>query len=499
LVISNIAADAGLDVIQVRKIFEHQPSKSHFVFHLYIWPETLRSLTKHTANLQSYVISKDSKTLLSAKNSPTKPGTLFSSPNLALVVSGNAPMSSRSYEDPQRGPIIEVITSIPNTELHFVVERTSAAELAQIRQDVKMTALLSWIFVLLTLMASFLASQAVTKKINEAVQATLRIASGDLQTRIAADRRDEVGLLAMAVNHMASRIVTLLEVAVEAARQERELKTAQAVQKTLFKENERQGDIIAVQGHFEPASECAGDWWFDLSLSPTRRLVIIADATGHGASAALIVAVAYSYFQTLHLLARSDGLLHKGPASILSDLNKLLVQSGRGATTMTLFLADIDTETMTMRYTNAGHVPPILIPRAADDDRLPKKSANPGKKRVLPVLGGGVPLGFDGTSVFQEHETTVRRGDRLFFYTDGLIECLGVDGQSMTAMDLRRQLAELTDEDPEGNLCQTIVRLARERLGNTPRNDDITMVVTEICPFAAQAASPMHSKEGDAA
>lgn len=479
LLVANISAGVRTDLIEIRKVYRKPDGKSQFIAYLHVWPGRLKALVRMTPALNSVVIERGGKVFLAPDNSPWSKSKNFVSPNLANLTDA-VPIITRSFDHEDGSPVVEVITRIPQTPLLFAVQRSNRAELDQIKKDVTKTATLSWIFVLITLMASFLASRKMTTKINEAIQATIKIAAGDLQTRVSADRNDEVGLLAVSVNHLAGRIRNLLDVEVEAARQEKELKTAQAVQQTLFKENSKHGDKIIVQGHFEPASECAGDWWFDIKLSETKHLVIIADATGHGASAALIVALACSYFQTLGLLLRAEHFEQRGPARILSDLNQLLVRSGRGKTTMTMFLAEINTETMTIRYANAGHVPPLLIPHKADDERLPKKSKNPAKSRLIPLLGGGVMLGFDATTKYTENKTDVRLGDRLFFYTDGLVECMGVDGQSMTAMDLRRQLAEFTTKDPSTNLCTTVVQTARLRLGNTPRNDDITVVVAEI-------------------
>jgi serine phosphatase RsbU (regulator of sigma subunit) len=487
--VRNIAHQAGTDVIEIRKMFEHPASKVRFAVFLHVWPGSLGSLTKHTQHLRSFVVDKTGKVFLASQRSSLQADSMFSSPSMAIVSQGGVPQSSRTYDDTSGAPIVEVITMVPDSDLFVVVERNNSRELAQITQDIKMTALLSWIFVLLAVMASFLASRAVTRKIIEAVQATLRIAAGDMKIKLNADRKDEVGLLALSVNHMASKIRMLLEVEVEAARQEKELKTAQAVQQTLFKENSKQGEKIVIHGHFEPASECAGDWWFDIKVSDTRQLVIIADATGHGASAALIVALAFSYFKTIGLLLKSEDFSDRSPSRILGDLNTLLVQSGKGRTTMTMFLAELNTDTMVMRYANAGHLAPLLIPADGEDDRLPKKTANPGKRRLMPILGGGSVLGFEADGIFQEHSVSIRRGDRLFFYTDGLIECLGVDGQSMTPMDLRRQLAEVTDSDPNANLCDAIVKIAKQRLGKTARKDDITVVVAEVDPQRGSGAA----------
>ena len=478
--IKNLSGDLSLEIIELTIPFKLENSSDIEVATLHVWSERIRMLIEKKANLQSFVVSLDGRIFLSADQTEFPAGSPYTSKSVSNLASRTVPNSLDMRNDSNGIPVIEGATAIPGTDLAFVIKQNSKEIFDKIIAQMRNIALVSWMFLLVTILASYIASGRVTKKIQETVAATLRIASGDLNTRVLASSKDEVGILAFAVNHMASRIRNLLDVEVEAARQEKELKTAQAVQQTLFKENSRQGDSIVVTGFFEPASECAGDWWFDIKLSETKHLVIVADATGHGASAALVVAVAFSYFQTLAMLIESGKVTATGPAEMLADLNRLMVQSGKGKTTMTMFLGEIDSQTLQLRYANAGHVAPLLIPLISDDDRLPKKKTNPAKSRLMPLIGGGVMLGFDAASSYEEKIQAVRPGDRVFFYTDGLIECMGVNGESITAMELRRQLAELAESEFGENMCDSIIRIAHERLGNTARNDDLTVVVAEV-------------------
>lgn len=89
-------------------------------------------------------------------------------------------------------------------------------------------------------------------------------------------------------------------------------------------------------------------------------------------------------------------------------------------------------------------------------------------------------LGFDASSTYEEKLQDIRSGDKVFLYTDGLIECMGVKRESISAMNLRRQLAEIADGEPDQNMCDSIIRIAHERLGKTVRSDDLTVVVAEV-------------------
>src|SRR5690606_35511909 len=102
---------------------------------------------------------------------------------------------------------------------------------------------------------------------------------------------DEVGGLAQGFNFMAGEVSRLMEETKEAARMEGELETVRLVQETLFPEPVKRVGDFHLAGHFEPASECGGDWWHYCKVGD-KLFIWIGDATGHGAPSAMVTSAA---------------------------------------------------------------------------------------------------------------------------------------------------------------------------------------------------------------
>jgi phosphoserine phosphatase RsbU/P len=143
----------------------------------------------------------------------------------------------------------------------------------------------------ITLMISVFASNKLTSSLRELFEATTKVAKGDFTVRVVARSNDEVGGLVESFNWMAGEVARLLENTAEKVRMEGELATVRTVQETLFPPANTRFGPLCIKGHFEPASECGGDWW-SYSRIGNKIFIYIGDATGHGAPAALITSAA---------------------------------------------------------------------------------------------------------------------------------------------------------------------------------------------------------------
>jgi serine phosphatase RsbU (regulator of sigma subunit) len=471
----------GVAALQIQVPFPVEGSKETLIATLSVWAAKLEGLLESRPDFEALILDEQGNVFLAHNKSTWKPSPQTYD-RLIRNLSGTGATSSLHTEiDAEGVPQVEVASYVPSTPLIYYVQKNAVKDFSDMLSQTRKVAFFSLGLLLIAVLASYLAAGTLSRKIKQTVRATEQIANGNLEVVIQNNAADEVGVLSRSVNHMALRIRQLLEVEVEAARQEKELKTAQMVQQTFFRAPNTENQAFRVTGHFEPASECAGDWWIHIPYSEAGCLVVIADATGHGASAALIVAMAYSYFQTsLHHAQRNRAAIPT-PSELLMGFNHILIASGRGKTTMTMLVADLDANSQVLRFANAGHLSPLLIPASTEDDRLRKGSTNPAKSRVNPILGSDVMLGFEPGAHFEDRTYHLRSGDRILLYTDGLIECRGTDGTSLTPMGLRRAVADWADQ-PEADLCQSVLNHTYGRLGNTPREDDFTVVVIELVP-----------------
>lgn len=263
--------------------------------------------------------------------------------------------------------------------------------------------------------------------------ATERVSSGDFTSKLDLKlfSTDEVGGLASSFNSMSDKIGELLIETAEKARIEKEIETAQLVQRRYFPTSNLDLPTVSLAGFYQPASECSGDWWY-YDHSGRYITVIMGDATGHGVSAALITAAAHGTFS----LAMSGWKkVASGPPDlmrIVPTLNQAIFAAGGSQTAMTMLVAVIDTEAGTFTFVNAGHRPPYLCRG---------ESPKPEEIKLKPLIGGqcamlGTTLDIQVTPV----TTQLEKGDSVIIYTDGLIEGKGHDGKQRTRNDFLSSL-----------------------------------------------------------
>lgn len=477
--LQSLFTDIKLPLLQVGFRFKVPHQELTYWAVLTVWQERASSSLERSSQTRSFVVDPQGRVILThAKDLVASSGQLIDS-NLVEALRSKAQFGFKSFKNSLGKPIMASYRNIQGFDLNFVVERQAAFEAEYLEWRIRKIAIFAWIFLLVTVMASYLAAGRITRSINAAAYTTLQIAAGDLSARNNTRSRDEVGLLSAAVNHMAEQMHKLLFIQVEAARQEKELKTAQAVQSTLFPKEKNDDLGIIVTGIYQPASECAGDWWNHFSINERYKLIVIADATGHGASAALLVALAFSYFQTLITNVQSFVSAPPSPASILQTLNQIFWESGHGRSTMTMFVSVFDLHTGVFTYVNAGHVFPICIPNSEDDARLKNKPEAKKQKRTFSVVGHGTPLGYLDKPTYIDSSARFEPGDKFFFFTDGLIECTNSEGRAWSALFLKRRLGDLCDLNAH-QLRDAIIMEAQNHFGQEPLTDDVTLTIVEV-------------------
>lgn len=321
-----------------------------------------------------------------------------------------------------------------------------------------------------TTLISVLASNQLTSALRHLLVATQKVAEGDFAVRVNVKARDEVGSLATSFNAMAHEVSRLMEETADKARMESELATARTVQETLFPENLARIGPVEIAGHYQPASECGGDWWYYCENGDNVYLWI-GDATGHGAPAALITSAARAVASVIQCGPPI------GPSQAMTILNRAISDASKGRMMMTFFLAVIDKNTGVMRYTNASHEAPYLL--KADVEK-------PSRSDYIPLNEVNNPrLGESPDIEFSEAEIQLGRGDRLVFYTDGVID---VKDTEKNAWGERRFLKALSNEfsaHPEAeHALSGLVHTLSEFRHETPLDDDVTLI---LCRFGSAA------------
>jgi sigma-B regulation protein RsbU (phosphoserine phosphatase) len=209
-----------------------------------------------------------------------------------------------------------------------------------------------------------------------------------------------------------------------------------------------------------PAEGIGGDIYAVLPLLDGSVAFMIADVSGHGVTAALISAMVKTFFE-------SQMRFGQGPLAWAQAMNRDLARSTLSEQFATAFLARLDPAHSTMQYVAAGHPAPLLIHQGTS-----------GGRRHLSSLGGkGFMLGIDEALPFVEQVCPFEPGDRLVYYTDGLVEVEREDRQYLGEEGLVEICSDLPADGEQA--ADTIIERATAFNHPAPFADDVTLVVLD--------------------
>lgn len=248
----------------------------------------------------------------------------------------------------------------------------------------------------------------------------------------------------------------LHEELVEKKRIESQLEVARQVQSSLLPDKPPDVvgyDIAAIN---LPTYEVGGDYYDYIQLGSNQLGLAIADVSGKGIPAALIMA---TFRAALRTQIRNDFSL----AHIMKVLNFHLYESTSDAQFVTAVYGVLDPVSGRFTYTNCGHNPPILV---RPDGTLQDLNR------------GGPALGVFDTAVYEESIVTLLPGDLLLLYTDGVIEAASEDGREYGTKRLEQMLRSSIDLSAR-KLIRAIMDATRSFAGTDSYEDDFTVVVVK--------------------
>lgn len=236
-----------------------------------------------------------------------------------------------------------------------------------------------------------------------------------------------------------------------------ELRQARTIQRQLLPAEPLHVGRVLLTGYNEPCSAVGGDY-FDYYRLPDGRIgLIIADVTGHGLPAALMMA----NFQA----AVRVSLTAEIPLGALAQRLNLLMCTNTGASTfVTAILGRLDPSTGALEYVNAGHPGPLLLRSGRVETHAD---------------GHALPLGIEVGEAFPVQRIEPERGlDAALFYTDGLIEAANAAGK-LLELDPVAQALAATPERTAETVVQTALGVVEKHLGGTRNADDLTLLAVQ--------------------
>jgi sigma-B regulation protein RsbU (phosphoserine phosphatase) len=235
--------------------------------------------------------------------------------------------------------------------------------------------------------------------------------------------------------------------------QTREYEEAREIQQGLLPKSIPQIDGHEVHGAWQPASAVGGDYFDVLGFSRTRLGLCIADVVGKGMPAALLMS-------NLQAAVRAFAGEAAQPKDVASKVNRVLASNIASNKFITFFYALCDGERRVLRYTNAGHNPPILVRADGSHTRLHE---------------GGAVLGVFSDWTFEQSEVPFAPGGRLVLFTDGVTEARNAADEEFG----EERLIEIVRDGRAlpAQLLSERVMSALARFSGTDFEDDATLIV----------------------
>ncbi len=329
---------------------------------------------------------------------------------------------------------------------------------------VVLTVLISLAFCMLILeIFALIFGVRITTGFTSAVRAlhrgTKRIATGELETRIDIPNEDELGDLAASFNEMAVAVKRGREEALARERLESELATARKIQERLLPEEMPLITGFEIAGTSLPSQQVGGDYFDFLDIGNGKLGIAIADVSGKGIPAALLMA---NIQASLHAQAIESGNV----ADLASKMNNRLVRSTGSNMFATFFYGVLDRTKSTFTSTNAGHNPPLVFRADGNIERLE---------------AGGLIIGFLPDQEYKQESVSVGPGDTIVLYTDGITEAVG-PSEELVSENLfgEQRLIEVVKSCLSLSVKEiqaAILKAISDHTAGVPQSDDITLVV----------------------
>lgn len=242
----------------------------------------------------------------------------------------------------------------------------------------------------------------------------------------------------------------------EIAKQELEL--ARNIQQGIIPDELKTWNGISFATYYEPMGLVSGDY-YDVFTFPKKLFVLMADVSGHGVPAAMITMAAKQAFSQV---IRED----KKPAAIFKEVNQIILDQVKTSDYLSAFLLKID-EKNRLTYSNAAHPHAVHYVHARQEYQL------------LDTEGMFIGSIEEASEFYENKELKLQSGDRIFLYTDGVLEHKNMAGEQFGLDRFIETLSHNKNQPLQIQLNQVIENL-KQFMGNAPIRDDISMIAIEL-------------------
>jgi len=336
------------------------------------------------------------------------------------------------------------------------------------------------IFMLLAWLIGIRLTRTLTYSVANLYQGTEHINRGDFTHRIQVHENDQLAALQRSFNSMTDSLQKLIAEQKEKERLQSELEIAHEVQAQLFPRELCGTRTLEMHGVCRPARIVSGDYYDFLAYAPEQVGIAVGDISGKGISAALLMATIHSavrayeqelmapvsassaaaYATDMRIATIAPRVARPSPSQMLWLLNRHLYQTTQPEKYATLFLGFYDDDGCCLTYSNAGHLPPIIL-------------SEDGSTRRLDV--GGTVVGLFDDRGYEEQTVELYPGDIFIAFSDGMTEPENEFGE-FGEERLIETIAAHRDL-PLERICEMAVSAVQDWIGSTEQPDDVTLVL----------------------
>ena len=244
----------------------------------------------------------------------------------------------------------------------------------------------------------------------------------------------------------------------EKKRLDHDLEIARDIQRILLPAEAPAINGFQISGFNVPARQVSGDYFDYIQVDDQRLGVAIADVSGKGVPASLIMAICRS-------VLRAEAARNPSPADVLRKVNRQLYPDIKEDMFISMAYLILDHEHNAITLARAGHDAPLLYKRES--------------QTVTPIKSPGMVVGIDSGNVFDrltvDFAVPLERNDCLVLYTDGVTEALNAEGDEF---GIDRMIQSVRAGAPDGAqaVVKRIIEDVRNFTGSNPQNDDITLI-----------------------
>jgi phosphoserine phosphatase RsbU/P len=248
----------------------------------------------------------------------------------------------------------------------------------------------------------------------------------------------------------------LIEARLERERLERELALASEIQQRFQPTAPPHVNGYELQGISFPCYEIGGDYYDFIEREDGRLVIALGDVSGKGTAAALLMS-------SLHAAIHAQSASHDSLVATISAVNRYLADNIPANRFVTLFYAELDPDSGSLSFLNAGHNPPLIVHSAGTVEQL---------------ASGGLPLGIKPDAEYREGRTQLQPGDVLCIYSDGVTEAVSPTGEEFGATRLYEVVSRNIEASAAGIRDRIESSLTKFAQG-TSAADDITLVIVK--------------------